>query len=65
MGLYVDGNEYNKAFDEAVQMFATPGELRYMLVTLYHQGADVVEIIQKHEAVPLSDVPLDSAEERV
>ena len=48
MGLYIDGDEFDKAFDEAVTMHATPGELRFMVVTLYQQGGDPEKIINNH-----------------
>lgn len=30
MGLHIDGDEFEKAFDEAVSIFSTPSELRYV-----------------------------------
>ena len=65
MGLYIDGDEFDKAFDEAVTMHATPGELRFMLVTMYKQGGDPEKMINNHRGVLISDITVGAVEERV
>lgn len=60
MGLYIDGNEYEKSFHEAVSLHATPGILRYMMVKLYQQGSDPRKMYEEHEAYLMSDIPLGS-----
>ena len=36
-GLYANGDEFQKAFDEALRYHRTPGELRCMLTSMYQQ----------------------------
>ena len=55
-GLYVDGNEYHTSFEEAVRIGRTPSELRYMLVTLYQQGADPQRLVERHQDALAADI---------
>ena len=55
-GLYAEGDEFQKAFDEAVRYQSTPGELRCMLVTMYQQGGDPRHAMNKHKSYLMSDI---------
>jgi len=62
MGLYADGNEFEKSFDEAVRMHCTPSSMRFQLVTLYQQGADPERMYNKHKNFLMSDISRSSPE---
>ena len=64
MGLYEDGYDFDKAFDEAVRIYATPAELRRMVVTLYQQGGNPKRMIEKHGDIPISDITSGSTSEK-
>ena len=63
MGLYEDGDEFDKAFDEAVRIYATPAELRRMVVTLYQQGGNPKRMIEMHGDILISDITSGSTSE--
>ena len=64
MGLYEDGDEFEKAFDEAVRIYATPAELRRMVVTLYQQSGNPKRMIEKHGDILISDITSGSTSEK-
>ena len=64
MGLYEDGDEFEKAFDEAVRIYATPAELRSMIVTFYQQGGNLKRMIEKHGDILISDITSRSTSEK-
>lgn len=53
--LYVDSNDLYTTFDEAVKIYQTPHELRSMILTTCHNGADPQQIVKKHYSVPTAD----------
>ena len=64
-GLYANGDEFQKTFDEAVRYHSTPGELRCMLTSMYQQGGDPGEAMEKHKEYLYSDIREGSQQDKL
>ena len=64
-GLYANGDEFQKAFDEAVRYHSTPEELRCMLTSMYQQGGDPGEAMEKHKEYLYSDIREGSQQDKL
>lgn len=64
MGPHIDGDEFEKSFNESVSIFSTIAKLRYIIVTLYQQGGRPETMIDKHKFYIMSDIVIVDVAER-
>lgn len=61
MGLYQDGHEQEKAFDEAVRIRVTPSAVRFFMITLMQHGGNPQRMFEKHQSYMYSDIQTASS----
>lgn len=64
MGMYNDGGEFEKIFDEAIRMHTTPSTAWWMSVSLHQFGADLKAMFENHETNFYSDINDSSSRQK-
>jgi hypothetical protein len=55
-GLFVEGGEFRLSLQEAVATYATPQELRIMLITCYQAGANPTALLNEFQNSMSADI---------
>jgi PIF1-like helicase len=62
-GLFVEGGEFRLSLQEAVTTYATPQELRIMLITCYQAGANPTALLSEFQTSMSADIQGNTAED--